>query len=498
MQARPLTWAAAALLALGASRGEAAISFDDVEVELWTGAGERSALMIVDWQEGRTLAFGHRWSALDAPTDFDMLEAVADATERFFRTWVDGMEEEAIFGLGWDADGDGFAPRDPDDWYEEGWFTDGFWSQWVSADGEAWEFGPGLGLHALEDGAFVGWSWAPDFIADPPDVPLVPAPSGALALLGAILPRRGRRRAGGARAVAGALALAPAALGGAEPFAIEVVSYDAGANPVPGYTNPAAALGAPARFTGGAFEPMVVSALNGAWRPDEVVSIGAGGRIVLRFAAPVTDDPDNPYGIDLLVFGNAFFADGAPPDGIVSDPATIFIECGSVEVSHGGESWTPVTGLCADALFPTEGWLDLDWPYEVEPGGVPSSFTKPVDPSLALADFDGLAYAEALELYRGSGGGLGIDLGALGLAAVTHVAISAPPDATDTPEIDAVADVAPRRPGDATLDGTVGFADLLFVLSHWGPARPDGWDGDFDGDGAVSFPDLLAVLAHWS
>lgn len=153
-----------------------AIDFADVEVTYWTGSGDYEAMMIVDWLDSRSLAFGYRWTEFDDPTDLEMLEAVNAWSDRFYREWVGGMEYQAIFGIGWDYDLDGFAKDDPDDWYEEGWYENGFWSQWVSGDGEAWDWGGGLGTVPLTDGYWVGWSWAPDFVADPPHVPLVPAP----------------------------------------------------------------------------------------------------------------------------------------------------------------------------------------------------------------------------------------------------------------------------------------------------------------------------------
>jgi hypothetical protein len=55
-----------------------------------------------------------------------------------------------------------------------------------------------------------------------------------------------------------------------------------------------------------------------------------------------------------------------------------------------------------------------------------------------------------------------------------------------TPVLDCIAD--------ADGDDTVGFGDLLFLLSEWGGAAGA---ADVDGDGVVGFPDLLIVLASW-
>ena len=50
-------------------------------------------------------------------------------------------------------------------------------------------------------------------------------------------------------------------------------------------------------------------------------------------------------------------------------------------------------------------------------------------------------------------------------------------------------------PGDLSLDGDVGFNDLLLLLSAWG-ACPDCLE-DLDDSGDVGFDDLLLVLAVW-
>jgi hypothetical protein len=292
-----------------------------------------------------------------------------------------------------------------------------------------------------------------------------------------------------------------AASSGQAHFADHVVDYDAGTNPVFGYTDPGVALGPPERFTGEGFEPMIVSVMNPAWRPDEIVSIGLGGHLTLRFDSPVTNDPLNPFGIDLLIFGNALLIDaggGEDPDGFCTDPATIFAEGGVIEVSADGETWHLVENVTADGLFPTEGYLDRTDPYDADAGEVDADFARPVDPALSLSDFDGLHYTEVLDLYAGSGGGAGVDIGALGLSEISFVRISALENPQFlTPEIDAVADVRPRRPGDANHDGVVDVLDLLKLLAAWGMARPHGWDAEFTGDAVVDVNDLLVVLANW-
>lgn len=51
-------------------------------------------------------------------------------------------------------------------------------------------------------------------------------------------------------------------------------------------------------------------------------------------------------------------------------------------------------------------------------------------------------------------------------------------------------------PGDLDGDGTVGVADLMLLLAHFG-ACPETCPEDIDGDGLVGIADLLVVLSNW-
>ena len=54
-------------------------------------------------------------------------------------------------------------------------------------------------------------------------------------------------------------------------------------------------------------------------------------------------------------------------------------------------------------------------------------------------------------------------------------------------------------PGDADGDGIVGFADLLAVITAWGPCpEGGGCPADLDGNMIVDFADLLIVLTNWT
>jgi hypothetical protein len=229
-----------------------------------------------------------------------------------------------------------------------------------------------------------------------------------------------------------------AANAGDDPFADEVIDFDLGSGGTMGFDNPFTTLGSPERFTGEGIFPSVVSPFSPPFGSDEIVSIGSGGWITVRFDTAVTDDATNPFGIDLLIFGNTGFIDANWPNGVVGG---IFGDDGGViEVSQDGSDWRTVDGAVADGLFPTLGYLDSG-PYDDHPGSIPSDFLRPVDPALGLDDFMGLTHAEVVALYAGSGGGAGIDIGLTGLAEISFVRVSSGSSAKF--EIDAFADVAP-------------------------------------------------------
>lgn len=243
------------------------------------------------------------------------------------------------------------------------------------------------------------------------------------------------------------VAISTTPLFAADPWADVVVSYTAGAGIsndfVSGapFNNPAVALGEPTRLTspdsfGGAVTP-----LQPPFRASEVVSIGYGGSLVIKFNEPVDDDPVNPFGIDFLVFGNSLFTGNYFNSDFSFNPvgtiAGTDAEGGLVEVSADGFNYLPVAGA-ADGLFPTRAYSDQTEPFPALVGAVPSDFTAPVNPTFNPV---GKTYAEILTAYGASGGGAGFDIHATGLPSISYVRIRNTNTSGAIPEIDALADV---------------------------------------------------------
>jgi len=250
------------------------------------------------------------------------------------------------------------------------------------------------------------------------------------------------------------------------------------------YNDPYTALGRPTLETTGDLDigpeiSMAVVPVYPAWRAFEVVTIGSGGELILRFNHPVGNDENNPYGIDFIIFGNAWWwVEDGGAWGPESNPETItvgntfYAEQGIVSVSQDGSDWYEFsTGPYADDFAPTAGykWDDDNdvWAEELDP-------TRPVDPNLTIAGFDGNSVAEIIDAYDGSAGGTGFDIGTLGLQWIQYVRIKDDPLSPGLPEIDAIADVSccgdyrhPYPVGDLNEDCRVNFHDFAIVAADW-------------------------------
>jgi hypothetical protein len=369
-------------------------------------------------------------------------------------------------------------------------------------------------------------------------------------------------------------------------FATQVVSYHAGNSghvndwlePTHDFKDPNSALGRPTVDTVGddwyisMDEPVPVNPVYPAFRYYELCTVGydshregmtivydGTGYLELKFGKKVFDNPLNPFGSDLIVFGNTFQIIGGGQGWTNGDPTAtsvgpnVFNEPGAVLVSQDGASWyrlpdpgaqqTPPPGGAGepagpapaasngvargmDDFAPTLGRVyDPDNPHQPDPNwswnewwGHPTNPTYPVDPSIEPADWSGWTVAEMSAAYKGSAGGAGLDLQDLdpadygqlaidpetGMKWIQYVRIEDPKDENGdyfgvSTEVDAVADVFARRTGDVNLDGIVGPDDLGILLENY-LQHPgvDWWEhGDFNDDGLVDPADLSALLSNY-
>ena len=104
-------------------------------------------------------------------------------------------------------------------------------------------------------------------------------------------------------------------------FAAEVVSYKPGTgfatdwSTGAGYTKKVAILGPPARETPGEWGGPITP-FSPPYLLDQILSIGEGGEVTLKFARPIRDEPQNPYGLDFIVFGGAMYELGKHARGV--------------------------------------------------------------------------------------------------------------------------------------------------------------------------------------
>jgi hypothetical protein len=186
-------FAAACVFALSAHPANTAHSFTFDDISFWVGTGANRAAMVIDWIEDTpnppAFAWGYRWDG--AATGRDMLVAIVAADNRLFaKLGASGLGSE-LYGIGYDADGDGqfaitdgtvfdqqglatgsrpFVPAarvDPGDYYAEGWFM-GFW-HYGNASGNPYQGGTWIdSLSAfndreLSDGDWDSWAFTPTF-----------------------------------------------------------------------------------------------------------------------------------------------------------------------------------------------------------------------------------------------------------------------------------------------------------------------------------------------
>ena len=244
-------------------------------------------------------------------------------------------------------------------------------------------------------------------------------------------------------------------------FADAVISYTSGTGFATefgtglGFTNVAAALGEPSRLNPGPFGGPT-DPFNPPFLRDQLLSIGTGGSLTVRFDSPIMNSPGNPFGLDFIIFGNSGFiiTNGNFSGGGVTDGMLFGANSGRTRVSVSADDvnyfpLSPSLAPTVDGHFPIDGSGD---------------FLRPVNPALRGADFSGRDLAGIRSLYAGSGGGAGFDLSwardASGrnadLASVSFVRVEVLNGAS---EIDAFAVVVPE-PATWTLSA-LGVAFLL-------------------------------------
>jgi hypothetical protein len=193
-----------------------------------------------------------------------------------------------------------------------------------------------------------------------------------------------------ALAIAGASLVSPVH---ADTFADAVIAYNPGTGFAAGFTNPAVALGQPTTN---------VTPFSPAFLKTQIVSLGAGGSLTVRFDTPIQNNSANSYGLDFTVFGNSGFTitNGNFSGGGITDGSLFGNNTGSTRVWVSADNLTyyqlnPLLAPVVDGLFPTAGT---------------GNFNLPVNPALGQSAFAGQNFAGIAALYGGSAGGTSFDI----------------------------------------------------------------------------------------
>jgi len=278
------------------------------------------------------------------------------------------------------------------------------------------------------------------------------------------------------------------------PWASEVVAYAAGTNVArdfftgEAYTNTASALGMPTRngFFGGD-----ITVFSGPFMGSEIVSLGSGGFLTVKFDHAVSNDTFNPLGADLIVFGNSFCKDVAWPSG---QAAEVDREPGRILVSQDGTNWHAISSIFADDGFPTQGYTDTTTAYGSD-GTTPTDFLMPVDTNFTFA---GKYYPAMRAHYNRSGGGAPVDIAETGLEWIQYVMITQALGQSWSTEIDGFSDVAPvveldlvvQTEGRGTVDPAGGLyehgTNVTLTAIPGAYFHFAGWTGNTQGDTATN------------
>jgi Big-like domain-containing protein/List-Bact-rpt repeat protein/putative pyrroloquinoline-quinone binding quinoprotein len=212
-------------------------------------------------------------------------------------------------------------------------------------------------------------------------------------------------------------------------------------------------------------EPVPLVNAYPAFRSFELVTIGDGGSLILKFDHPIKNDPANCYGIDFIVFGNAYQTIGGGTSwknknpnnlttgsSISNEPATISVsQDGTIwhEFTNGpfGDDFSPTWGRIYDDITPHRPDNNWDWNNW---WGIPTDATLPIYPAWTGATFNGKTVRQTSEMCGKSAGGTGFDISELGLDSIQYVKII--PN-LGKPEIDAVSDA--RIIQDTTPSNTI-------------------------------------------
>jgi hypothetical protein len=229
------------------------------------------------------------------------------------------------------------------------------------------------------------------------------------------------------------------------------------------FNDPAAALGKPNPIVGTGFFAGAITPFNSHYENTDLVAIGRGGTITLKFAAPVPVGA----GAEIGVHTSASFNDVDYPAGTASGGAQTFaaLEYGAdrsavVEVGDTLGHFVSLGRVKFDA--PSNAFADVNDPYLFGGSASWADYGKPfLQPTSA---FGNKTFAQSIALLNGSAGGTWLDVpvGA-GLTEVNFIRFSDPqwilPSGQIADTRTSIFDATYVKKGDLFIDGVAGVPE---------------------------------------
>jgi hypothetical protein len=488
-----------------------AISLDDIQ--LWTGSGTNRAAVVIDWNTpeafnqttvpapvaDKTLVWGYRFDG--TTTGDQMFNAIVAANPQLYavedvdpvygvgvkaigfnldntgiagiggvtNTFTTSSFTNGVLVVGAKQDVDGFYPLDKGDLFWSG-FNGPYWQLWnESGDNGGFSNSPNRGSSAYWDpNAYAQGEWDSAYLGLS-DLPITNGSWVGFSISAAGYPSTNDPNYSADMAIFNNDEQAPPSPDGTyvayvcntNDFAAQVSSTN-DLDPYSPYNNPAAVLGRPTLQFYDPYDGDVTDRVSIIDDPfnvtpqgaDVITEIGVGGEITVQLGRKIYHNPSNPYGIDLIVYGNSFFSGVSHTSGPISDStdlsvatltsSSVFGHGTTVSVSQDGVSWYPLPSV--PSLFPDNAyrWDDTNASWTAEF----MNPNKPINPILYTNKFAGETVATALDQFVGASGGTGFSLQSSGLPWIQYVQIQ-PNSSTNYTVIDAIAAVNPVAVGDA-------------------------------------------------
>lgn len=190
--------------------------------------------------------------------------------------------------------------------------------------------------------------------------------------------------------------------------------------------------------------------------------------VTLELGRPVSHDPGNPYGVDLIVYGNSFFTGSGAGGSGTSDTTNLNnYHIGGlyghpliVSVSPDNVHWYTFPTTPTILPFQAYQWNDAT---QMSTNNL-LNFNQPVDPAIASSilagGLNGQSASSVLDAYQGASGGTGFDISGSGFSSIEYVNLQS--TTTDYAVVDAVAAVD-AVPEPATLSVLATSSAMLLV-----------------------------------